>query len=62
MIQVWTTKGPLNREDLEVIDLLKETETTREKITEWYYKGELVRRDGWVSLLMPADIQATQGA
>lgn len=60
-MKVWTTKGPIDRELLEVRDIVIETETSRDKVTEWYLDGELVRRDGWVSVLMPAEVELSQG-
>ena len=59
---VWTTKGAIERERLEVKDIVQETEGSRDKITEWYLDGEMVRRDGWVTILMAADIGSEQSA
>lgn len=58
---VWTEKGPIERERLEVKDIVVETDNSRDKITEWYLDGELVRRDGWVTVLMPATVTVEQG-
>jgi len=57
---VWTEKGPIERSRLEVKDIVIETNNSRDKITEWYLDGEMVRRDGWVTILMPATVGATQ--
>ena len=49
--QVQTAKGMINRDQLEVRDLVDEGENHRAIRTEWHHKGELVRADVTVAIL-----------
>lgn len=64
MSKVFTIKGLVDREALEVLDIITETSNSRDIATEWYLDGELVRRDVAVSILAPVatTIEAKQGA
>lgn len=53
---VYTTKGLIERELLEVKDIITETDNSRDIATEWYLEGELVRRDVAVSVLRPQSV------
>ena len=44
-MKVQTTDGLVEREELEVHDLIQETEDLRITATEWFRDGRLVRRD-----------------
>jgi hypothetical protein len=48
---VETIKGLLPIEDLEVKDIVTYTDNSRDIATEYYYKGELVRRGAWADVL-----------
>ena len=50
MILVETIKGLLPRSELEVKDIITETDGSRCIATEWYYKGELVKRSAWADM------------
>ena len=50
-MQVLTKLGLIERTDLEVKDVIVEEENARVMATEWYHKGELVRRDVNVNIL-----------
>jgi hypothetical protein len=50
-MKVHTIKGLIDRDRLDVKDIVTEEETCRVIATEWYHGDELVRRDVWVSLL-----------
>lgn len=51
MNKVETTKGLIDRDLLEVRDVITEDENSRAIATEWLLDGELVRRDVALSLL-----------
>lgn len=51
-MKVYTTKGLIDFERLEVRDVVTMEETARVTATEWYLEGELVRRDVNVSILV----------
>lgn len=51
MNQVETTKGLIDRNLLEVKDIITEDDNSRAIATEWTLDGELVRRDVALSLL-----------
>lgn len=61
MKTVFTTKGYLPYDELDIRDVVAEDDNSRAIATEWYYKGELVRRDAAVSILRPAVMGAEQG-
>ena len=48
--QVYTVKGLLPRNVLEVVDYITEDEKARYVQTKWFHQGELVRQDAWVNL------------
>lgn len=60
MGKVYTTKGTLDRDDLIAKDIVFEEPTSRVIATEWYLKsdpkGEYVRRDVWVSILVGMEL------
>lgn len=59
---VYTTEGPVEHDRLTVVDHATMENGNRVIATEWHLDGVLVRRDVWVSLLMPqAPIGAEQG-
>lgn len=60
MAIVYTTKGLLPSEELEIKDIITLEDNARVTATEWYYGGELVRRDVWVSALRPIDAESQQ--
>lgn len=60
MIQVYTTKGLVDREALTVKDIVTETGDARVIATEWYMGDELVRRDVNVNILVGHLVGATQ--
>lgn len=60
MAQVITTKGLVDRERLEVKDIVSEEENARVTATEWYLDGVLVRRDVNVNILRGLEIAAEQ--
>lgn len=51
MGKVQTTQGLIDRADLEAKDFISEDENSRSVATEWYLRGEMVRRDVAVSIL-----------
>lgn len=51
-MKVYTTKGILESENLEIKDEVSMKDNARVFTTEWYFKGELVRRDVNVNLLV----------
>lgn len=51
MTHVLTTKGLIDRAELEVQDIITENENARVFATEWRHNGELVRRDVNVNVL-----------
>jgi hypothetical protein len=51
MKQVQTIKGLIDRDRLEVRDVVAEDDNARAVATEWFLDGELVRRDVAVSIL-----------
>lgn len=58
---VLTTEGLVPFEDLEVTDIIKDTDNSRDIATEYRLKGVLVRRDVAVSILRPLQVFATDG-
>lgn len=59
---VHTTLGLLDRDQLEVKDIVSETDNSRCIRTEWYYQGQLVRADGHVAILRTQAIGGEQAA
>lgn len=53
---VLTTKGPIERELMEVRDIVTYGDYSRTIATEWRLKGELVKREVWTSILMPLEL------
>lgn len=51
MSQVQTAKGLIDRDQLEVNDIVTDEPNARVIATEWFHKGEMVRRDVAVSIL-----------
>lgn len=60
MAIVYTTKGLLPSEELEVRDFITLEDNARVTATEWFHQGEMVRRDVWVSALRPVDAESQQ--
>lgn len=60
MVNVLTTKGLINRDDLEVVDTIHEEQNARVFVTEWRHKGELVRRDVNVNILTGVELSGEQ--
>lgn len=60
-MQVFTTKGIVDRALLTVIDVVTEEENARVTATEWRMDGELVRRDVNVSILVSQPLTGEQG-
>jgi hypothetical protein len=58
---VFTTAGLIEHTELEVTDLVSMGDNYRKIATEWFYKGELVRRDVTVSALRPLVTEAQEG-
>lgn len=50
-MQVWTTRGLVEREQLTVKDIVEEHDQARVTATEWFLGDELVRRDVNVNIL-----------
>lgn len=61
-MQIYTTKGVIDTDDLNVIDEVTLNETSRVIATEWRLKatGELVRRDVNVNILVGHLVGAQQ--
>lgn len=59
---VLTTKGLIPFQELEVKDIVKDTENSRDIATEYWSKGELVRRDVAVSILRPLHMDSAEGS
>lgn len=58
---VHTIKGDLPYDELEQREVRAEGDNDLSIAREWYYRGELVRRDGWVTLLRGAEMGMAQG-
>ncbi len=58
---IHTTKGPVERNLLEVNDIVTEEENARVIATEWHMGGELVRRDVNVNVLRGVEMNGEQG-
>jgi len=61
-MKVFTIKGPMELDLLSVRDVVTICDNTRKVASEFYLDGELVRRDVAVSMLMPPNILASEGA
>ena len=63
MVQVETNQGLINRDELEAVDLVHETEDARVIQTIWVRKetGEQVRSDATVSILRGLSAANQQG-
>lgn len=61
-MQIFTTKGLVEVDQLEVIDVIKLEENARVTATEWRLNGELVRRDVNVNILRGLELGAQQGS
>lgn len=59
-MKVQTTKGLLDRSQLEVKDVVVEEDNARITATEWYLSGELVRRDVNVNVLRGLSFEGDQ--
>lgn len=59
-MQVQTIKGLIERDRLEIKDIIDERDNARVTATEWFLDGELVRRDVNVNLLRGQDLSGTQ--
>lgn len=57
---VQTTKGLIERDTLEVRDIVEEHDNARVNATEWFLDGELVRRDVNVNVLRGAELGSEQ--
>jgi hypothetical protein len=60
MAHVLTTKGLIERAELEVDDIITEEENARVFATEWRHNGELVRRDVNVNILAGVQLAGEQ--
>jgi hypothetical protein len=61
MSLVHTTKGLIDRDLLEVKDIITDEDNAHVIATEWFLDGELVRRDVAVSILSGQAIAGEQG-
>lgn len=61
-MQVFTTKGLIERSQLQVKDIVTDEPTARVTATEWRLGDELVRRDVHVNMLAPAGVTGEQGS
>lgn len=59
---VQTIKGLIARESLEAKDCIEEHDNARVVATEWFLKGELVRRDVHVSILRGHSLSGEQAS
>ena len=60
-MQIHTTKGLIDKEQLVVKDIIDFTEDARVIATEWYLEDELVRRDVNVNILRGLDMSSKKG-
>jgi phage FluMu protein gp41 len=61
-MQVYTTKGVVDRSLLTVKDIITEEDNARITATEWFMGDELVRRDVNVNILVGQALDGEQGA
>jgi hypothetical protein len=59
---VYTTKGLIRRDQLDIQDVVEWHDNARVTATEWRLAGELVRRDVNVNLLRGVTMAGEQGA
>lgn len=59
-MKVYTIKGIVDRDLLEVKDIVFEEENARVTATEWYLDNELVRRDVHVNMLVGVSLTGEQ--
>jgi hypothetical protein len=60
-VKVQTSLGLVDRACLTVKDVIEESDMARVVASEWYFGGELVRRDVWVNGLRPLEIGVKEG-
>lgn len=60
-IQVQTKNGLIDRDQLEIIDAVRETDDARIIETIWMHQSEEVRRDVTISILRGIDLGSAQG-
>lgn len=60
-MMVSTKVGLVERNRLEVRDIIDDQDSARVTATEWYLDGELVRRDVHVNILRGQELNSTQG-
>ena len=60
MSHVLTTKGLIDRAELDVQDVITEEDNARIFATEWRHNGELVRRDVNVNILAGLQLSGEQ--
>lgn len=58
---VQTTKGMVPFGELEVRDVIEVGDNSRVTATEWFLKGEMVRRDVHVNILRGLELAPSQG-
>lgn len=61
MSKVITNKGLIDRDLLDVKDIVTDEPSARVIATEWYLEGELVRRDVNVNILAGQSLTGEQG-
>lgn len=61
MTTVFTTHGLVDRSQLELTPVISESPTAVEVALEWRLNGELVRRDLWVNVLRPPQMEMVNG-
>jgi len=59
---IQTTKGLIERDLLEVKDIVDEHDNARVNATEWFLDGELVRRDVNVNILRGIELGSEQSS
>lgn len=60
-MKVQTAEGLIERSDLNVQDVVSESDNVRAIATEWRHEGRLVRRDLHVIVLRAPAVQTDQG-
>jgi hypothetical protein len=60
-LKVATCEGEVDREELEVRDLVSEDDNARVIATEWRREGRLVRRDVFVNMLRGVAVGVKSG-
>jgi hypothetical protein len=59
-MKIYTTKGLVEIEQLEVTDIITLEDSARVTATEWRLNGELVRRDVNVNILRGLELSGSQ--